>query len=529
MQQFKTDILVIGSGIAGLSFALKIADFAHVTIITKDKIDQANTKYAQGGIAAVLYPPDNFEQHIKDTITAGDGLNNPEIVKMVVSQAPDRIKDLINWGVEFDKLQNGKFELGREGGHSLHRILHHKDSTGLEIEQKLVNRVKNHPNIQILEYHFAIDIITQHHLGYPVAYCQDNIYAFGAYVLDLKNNVIKTFISKITYIATGGIGNIYQTTTNPSTATGDGIAMAYRAKAKIENMEFVQFHPTALYNPKERPAFLITEALRGFGAKLKNLNGEEFMQKYDPRGNLAPRDIVARAIDSEMKKHGHDYVLLDASHLPKNNLIKHFPHIYEKCKQIGINITSEPIPVVPAAHYLCGGIKVDKFGRTTIHNLFAGGEVASTGLHGANRLASNSLLEALVFAHNSAQFIKQNINNIQFQDNIPDWDDKGTKLIEEMILISQEFRELQQIMSNYVGIVRTNLRLHRALSRLEILYKETEELYNKSKINKNICELRNSINVAYLIIKMALRRKESRGLHYNLDYPFKLPINKFLT
>jgi len=528
MKRIKTDFLIIGSGIAGLSFALKVADHGRTIIITKNKIEESNTKYAQGGIAAVLYPPDSFEKHIKDTIIAGDGLCDEEVVKMVITQAPERIKELINWGVEFDKTEDGKFELGKEGGHSEYRILHHKDITGYEIERKLIERVKEHPNIEIYENHFAIDIITQHHLGYPVDFCQNNIFAFGAYVLDTKYDEIKTFLSKITYIATGGIGNIYQTTTNPEIATGDGIAMAYRAKAKIRHMEFVQFHPTALYNPGERPAFLITEALRGFGATLRNLDGEEFMIKYDPRGNLAPRDIVARAIDNEMKKRGDEYVLLDATHLPSDELIKHFPNIYHKCKSIGIDITKDPIPVVPAAHYSVGGIVVDKFGQTSINNLFAGGEAANTGLHGANRLASNSLLEALVYSHNAAQKAKELIKDIEWNEDVPDWDDKGTKLIEEMVLINQEFKELQQIMSNYVGIVRTNLRLKRALKRIELLYHETEDLYDRSKLNQRICELRNSISVAYLITKMALRRKESRGLHYNLDYPNKLPKNQFL-
>ncbi len=527
--KIKTDYLVIGSGIAGLMFALKAASYGKVTIITKAALDESNTKFAQGGIASVMYPPDYFEKHIEDTLRAGDGLNDEEVVRMVVTQAPERIKELIELGVEFDKKDNGQFELGREGGHSFHRILHHKDNTGQEIELKLIDRVRNHPDIEILENHFALDLITQHHLGYPVSYCQDNIVCFGAYAQDVKTGQIKTFLSKITYLATGGIGNIYQTTTNPSIATGDGIAMAYRAKAKITHMEFVQFHPTALYNPGERPAFLITEALRGFGAKLRNSKGELFMESYHPLGDLAPRDIVARAIDNEMKKHGVDFVFLDATHIPKAELKSHFPHIYEKCLSLGIDISKDMIPVVPAAHYSCGGVKVDHTGKTSIENLYAGGEVAATGLHGANRLASNSLLEAVVFAHNSALASKDLIKDINYQTEIPDWDDEGTRLLEEMVLISQEFKELQQIMTNYVGIVRSNLRLHRALKRLEILYHETEEIYERSTINQRICELRNAINVGYLITKMALRRKESRGLHYNVDYPYKLKENRFLS
>ncbi len=529
MEKIKTDYLVIGSGVAGLFFALKAAKYGKVTIITKAGLDQSNTKYAQGGIATVMYSPDNFEKHINDTLIAGDGLSDYEVVKMIVSEAPNRIKELIELGVEFDKKADGTYELGREGGHSFNRILHHQDRTGLEVEEKLIDRVRENSNIEILENHFALDLITQHHLGYPVSFCQDNIVCFGAYVLDTNTQEIKTFLSKITYLATGGIGNIYQTTTNPEIATGDGIAMAYRAKAKITQMEFVQFHPTALYNPGERPAFLITEALRGAGAKLRNLKGELFMEKYHKLKDLAPRDIVARAIDNEMKKHGDDFAYLDATEIPVSEIERHFPHIYEKCLSLGIDITKDLIPIVPAAHYSCGGVKVDKKGKTTVENLYAGGEVSATGLHGANRLASNSLLEALVYAHNSAISTKESIKNIDFQDNIPDWDDKGTTLLEEIVLISQEFKELQQIMTNYVGIVRSNLRLHRALKRLEILYKETEELYNRSKINRRICELRNAINVGYLITKMAIRRKESRGLHYNVDYPYKLEENRFLS
>ncbi len=525
----KTDYLVIGSGIAGLFFALKASKYGKVILITKGAIDESNTRYAQGGIASVMYPPDDFKKHIEDTLKAGDGLNDPEVVKMIISQGPERIKDLIELGVDFDKTPEGTYELGREGGHSYGRILHHKDETGLEIVRKLIEKVRKNPNIEVLEHHFALDLITQHHLGYPVSYCQDNIVCFGAYAQDIKTGEIKTFLSKITYLATGGIGNIYQTTTNPAIATGDGIAMAYRAKAKIIHMEFVQFHPTALYNPGERPAFLITEALRGFGAKLRNTKGELFMEKYHELKELAPRDIVARAIDNEMKKHGDDFVYLDATHIPEHELKSHFPNIYEKSLSLGLNLSKDLIPVVPAAHYSCGGVKVDMTGKTTIENLYAGGEVSATGLHGANRLASNSLLEALVYAHNSAEATKDLINSIEHQEDIPDWDDEGTKLLEEMVLVSQEFKELQQIMTNYVGIVRSNLRLHRALKRLEILYHETEEIYERSTINQKICELRNAINVSYLITKMALRRKESRGLHYNIDYPFKLKENRFLS
>ncbi len=520
MKQFY-DFLVVGSGIAGLSFALKVAGKGKVAVITKETLEESNTKYAQGGIATVISATDSFEKHIKDTLIAGDGLCDEEVVRMVVSEAPDRIKELEQWGVDFDKDSTGSYELGREGGHSEYRILHHKDYTGYEVERKLVQRIRKHRNIDIFEYHFALDIITQHHLGHLVRRCLTPIEAYGLYVLDLKQNEIKTFLSDKIYIATGGIGNIYETTTNPPIATGDGIAMVYRAKGLINNMEFVQFHPTALYNPGEKPSFLITEALRGAGAILRNHKGEAFMEKYDVRKDLAPRDIVARSIDTEMKSLGVEHVYLDATGIDKNILTTHFPNIVKKCESLGLDITKDYIPVVPAAHYLCGGVVVDRNGQSSIKNLYAGGETAYTGLHGANRLASNSLIEALVYAHRSAKHASEHLRDHNIPDNIPDWNDKGTTYTEEMVLITQSTKELKQIMSYYVGIVRSNLRLNRALVRLEILYKETEMLYRKSKVFREICELRNAINVAYLIIKMAMERKESRGLHYNMDYPDK--------
>ncbi len=523
MMQRKTDFLVLGSGIAGLYFALKASNFGKVTIITKSKIDAANTAYAQGGIAAVTDKVvDDFQKHINDTLIAGDGICDLEAVKTVVENAPDRIKELIDIGTNFDKKNDGTYDLAKEGGHSEHRILHYKDITGREIERALVEKVKKTDNIEIFENHFAIDLITQHHLGYTVTRYMNDIECYGAYVLDAEKNLITTFLSKVTFLATGGIGNIYQTTTNPPIATGDGIAMAYRAKAIIENMEFVQFHPTALYQPEERPSFLITEALRGFGAVLKTIDGKEFMQKYDERGSLAPRDIVARSIDNEMKIRGDDYVLLDATKTNHEELLTHFPNIFEKCKSLGIDIRKKPIPVTPAAHYLCGGVKTDLNARTTINFLYASGEVTNTGLHGANRLASNSLIEAAVFSDIAVKNAVKDLQKAVYKDNVPNWDFKGTKFPEEMILITQEYRELQQMMTNYVGIVRSNLRLERALNRLEILYKETEELYRNSLPSQKICELRNAINVSFLVIKMAKRRRESRGLHYNLDYPNKL-------
>jgi len=398
-------------------------------------------------------------------------------------------------------------------------VLHHKDNTGQEIQNVLLQQARANPNIEILENHFAIDIITQHHLGEEVNRRKKNIECYGAYVLDIQKNEIHTFLAKTTMLSTGGVGNVYATTTNPELATGDGIALVYRAKGMIEKMEFIQFHPTALYNPKEKPSFLITEALRGFGGILKNPTGEKFMNKYDERGSLAPRDIVARAIDNEMKLRGVDFVYLDCRHLDKNELIHNFPTVYAKCLSIGIDITRDMIPVVPAAHYACGGIRVNEFGRSSILNLYASGECASTGLHGANRLASNSLLESVVFSHRGSLDAIETIKKVNFKNDIPDWNAEGTVLNEEMILVTQSLKDLQAIMSSYVGIVRSNLRLKRALDRLEIIYRETEELYDQSILTVKICELRNLINVAFLIIKMAMQRKESRGLHYSLDYP----------
>jgi len=513
------DFLIVGSGIAGLTYALKVAKHGKVCMVTKSKMDDTATSYAQGGIAAVTYNPDSFEKHIQDTLIAGDGLCDEHIVRITISESAERIKELIRWGAKFDKTKSGRFDLAKEGGHSEYRVLHHKDSTGREIENKLLDQVKKHPNIEILEDHFAIEIITQHHLGVEVNRKSTDITCYGAYVLNPDTNLVDTILSRITLIATGGAGHVYSTTTNPPIATGDGIAMVYRAKGTIENMEFIQFHPTALYNPAEKPSFLITEALRGFGAVLKTTAGKEFMQKYDPRLALAPRDIVARAIDSELKLSGDDYVYLDCRHLNKNELINHFPTIYAKCLSIGIDITRDMIPVVPAAHYTCGGIKVDEYGRSSITNLYASGEVSSTGLHGANRLASNSLLESLVFSHRAAEDSISKKRTIQYCEEIPDWNAEGMVFNEEMILITQSLKELQAIMTSYVGIVRSNLRLKRAFDRLDILYLETEALYNKSILTQRICELRNLINVAYLIIRMAMNRKESRGLHFSLDYP----------
>jgi len=519
----RTDFLVIGSGIAGLMFAIKASKYGKVAIVTKSVIDESNTKYAQGGMAAVFSETDDFEKHVRDTLIAGDGFCNEEVVRMVVREAPERIKDLLEIGVEFDRNENGSFDLAKEGGHSEYRILHHKDNTGEAVQKALVSKVKSIPEIEIYENYFAIEILTQHHLGEEVTKETPGIECYGAYVADLVNPRVITFLSRITVLATGGVGNVYLTTTNPEIATGDGIAMAYRAKAMVENMEFIQFHPTALYDPGKRPSFLITEALRGYGAILRNMAGEKFMSRYDSRGSLAPRDIVARAIDNEMKIWGDDHVWLDCTHLDPAGLKSHFPNIYRYCLERGIDITHDMIPVVPAAHYCCGGIKVDPCGQSSIARLYAIGECSSTGLHGANRLASNSLIEAAVYAHRAAEHAGSKVGNLNFVEKIPDWDYKGTTHLEEMVLITQSTKEVQMIMSNYVGIVRSDLRLERALKRLEILYQETENLYKKSLISKKICELRNLINVGYLIIKMASKRRESVGLHYSIDYPRHSP------
>jgi L-aspartate oxidase len=515
----RTDFLVIGSGIAGLTFALKAVKFGKVTVVTKANLEDTNTRYAQGGIAAVFSEPDNFEKHINDTLIAGGGICNEEVVRMVVHEAPDRIKDLINMGVSFDKKEDGTYDLAKEGGHTEYRILHHKDRTGESIQKTLMERVRNEAKIEILEHHFAIELLTQHHLGEVVKRNYPDIMCYGAYVADLVNQQVITILSKVTVVATGGIGNVYLTTTNPEIATGDGVAMVYRAKGTIENMEFIQFHPTSLYDPERKPSFLITEALRGYGAVLKNLSGEKFMNRYDSRGSLAPRDIVARAIDNEMKIWGDDHVWLDCTHLNHEGLKDHFPNVYEHCLERGIDITRDMIPVVPCAHYSCGGIKVDINGQSNIDRLYALGEASSTGLHGANRLASNSLIEAAVYAHRAAIHSGARLNELPFEERIPLWDYKGTTHLEEMVLITQSTKEVQMIMSNYVGIVRSDIRLERAMVRLDILYEETERLYKKSLISKKICELRNLINVGYIIIKMAKNRHESVGLHYSIDYP----------
>ncbi len=516
------DFLVIGSGIAGLSYALKVADFGSVAVVSKTELKETNTAYAQGGISSVMYEPDSFEKHIEDTLIAGDGVCDIKAVKKVIEEAPEQIQQLLDWGTNFDKKDDGLFDLHREGGHSEHRILHHKDNTGAEIQRALIESIKKHPSISVFENHFAVDVITQHHLGRVTEPWMRDIECYGAYILNKYTGKVDTFLAKTTMMASGGIGSVYQTTTNPLIATGDGVAMVFRAKGIIDNMEFVQFHPTALYNLSERPSFLITEAMRGYGGILRRQNGEEFMEEYDERGCLAPRDIVARAIDNELKNRGEEFVYLDVTHKPAEETKKHFPNIFKKCLSLGIDITKDMIPVVPAAHYLCGGIKTDLKGRSSIINLYAAGECACSGLHGANRLASNSLIEALVFSNAAALDAGEKVNSIEFNHRIPEWNDEGTSHPEEMILITQSNKEVQQIMSKYVGIVRSRIRLNRAYDRLEVLYRETEALFQDSKVSEKICHLRNKINVGYLIIKMARKRKESRGLHYNIDFPDKL-------
>ena len=521
--RYEVDFLVIGSGIAGLSYALKVAPYGKVCVLCKGNAEEGSTRYAQGGIAAVMYDSDSFDKHIHDTLVAGDGICDREVVEMTIREAPDRIKELVQYGVEFDRHgSGGRFDLHREGGHSEFRILHHKDNTGAEIERGLLEAVRQHPNIEIKERQFAIDIITQHHLGQRVTKHTPDIECYGVYALDCDTNRIDTYLAKITLLATGGMGNVYSTTTTPVISTGDGVAMVHRARGVLRDLEFMQFHPTSLYNPAEKPAFLITEAMRGAGAILKDRDGKEFMQKYDTRLSLAPRDIVARAIDNEMKISGKDYLYLDARSIGKKQLIEGFPTIYAKCLSIGIDITRDMIPIRPAAHYQCGGILVNRDGEASIHNLYAAGECACTGLHGGNRLASNSLLEAVVYAHNAAMSSIQKVQNynnpvLSRHREVPDWNAEGMVLNEEMVLITQTKKELQEIMWNYVGIVRSDLRLQRAFDRLNLIFRETEDLYNRSVLTEPLSELRNLIACAYLIIKMARARRENVGLHYSID------------
>jgi len=517
----KTDVLVIGSGIAGLFAALQISEYANVILITKKDKTESNTNYAQGGIASVIDPKDSFEKHINDTLIAGAGLCSRKAVEILVSEGPDRINDLIEIGTEFTR-KNGKLDLAREGGHSMHRIVHAADLTGAEVERALIAAVNEKENINVIENCLAIDLLTEHNVQQLKNEPLNNRHCWGAYVIDLAKNEVFKITSKVTILATGGLGQIYLHTTNPTIATGDGYAMAYRAGARIGNMEFIQFHPTSLYESKRpagRPSFLISEAVRGFGGILRTSDGEPFMKKYDQREELAPRDIVARAIDNELKKRGEEFVYLDITHKKKDDILEHFPNIYKQCFELGIDIHKNFIPVVPAAHYACGGIVVNENACTSLKGLYACGEVSMTGVHGANRLASNSLLEALVFAHRASIDIRNNMSDFSTPEHIPDWNEEGTLSADEHILITHSTNEVKQIMWNYVGIVRSNLRLERAATRIHSIYTETENLYKKTKVFEDLLELRNIVACSHMIIKSAQQRKESRGLHYTLDYP----------
>ncbi|MCK4843302.1 MAG: L-aspartate oxidase [Methylococcales bacterium] len=512
----KFDILVIGSGGAGLSLALRLADQARILVLSKVSLSSGSTYHAQGGISAVLDANDSIESHIKDTLKAGAGLCDPEVVRVTVSQGKENIEWLKNQGVEFTEIKskdgNKSFHLNREGGHSHRRIVHTADATGKAISQTLIERTQLHPNITLLENHNAIDLIIKNNPSFSEQYVQ------GAYILDTLNNKVISIAAKIVVLATGGASKVYQYSTNPDISTGDGIALAWRAGCKVSNMEFMQFHPTCLYHPKER-SFLISEAIRGEGGRLILPDGTPFMQLYDPQKELAPRDIVARAIDNEIKKHGIDCVYLDISHKPAEFIRQHFPTIYQQCLSLDIDITKQAIPVVPAAHYTCGGVLTDINARTDIQGLYAIGEVACTGLHGANRLASNSLLECLVFAERAANDISKHLTEYPEPTGVPAWDESQVSDSDEEVVVAHNWDELRLFMWDYVGIVRTNKRLGRAMHRLEILKQEMAEYYAHFRVTSDLLELRNLVIVAELIIRSAQLRKESRGLHYTQDYP----------
>jgi L-aspartate oxidase len=519
MQQ-STDFLIIGSGIAGLSLAIRAAASGKVILITKKTDSDSNTNHAQGGVACVLDPVDTVESHVHDTLVTGCGLCNEEAVRILVTEGQTGVKELLAWGANFTKSAKsrafGKLDLGREGGHSFNRIVHAHDLTGKEIETLLLKHARAMPSITILENHNAVELITSHHIKHG----SSGNTCFGAYIFDTEGHRVVPISAKATFLTTGGAGQVYLHTTNPAIATGDGLAAAWRAGAQVANMEFIQFHPTTLYHP-DGNSFLISEALRGYGAILRDYHGREFMDKYHPMKSLAPRDVVARAIDNEMKTGGDPCVFLDTRRLSPAATRRRFPHINARCKEYGIDITRDLIPVVPAAHYICGGIRVDVDGNTSIRNLYACGEVACTGVHGANRLASNSLLEALVFSRRAADDAAAKLAGIKRMplSAIPAWDDSETTAAEEWVLLSHNFHETQSIMWDYVGIVRSNVRLQRALRRIRLLEAETEDFYKRTKITVRLLELRNIICVAKMIVMCALKRKESRGLQYTTDYP----------
>ena len=520
----KADVLVIGSGISGLSYAIKIAEKmpdAQIVIVTKADEDESNTKYAQGGLAVVTdFSNDGFHKHIDDTMRAGDGENKRDVVEMVIKEGPARFKELVDWGTNFDMEKDGDFKLGREGGHTENRIVHHKDITGSEIERALLETVNKSSKIEMLAHHYVIDLITQHHVPGKELNTGD-ISCYGAYVLDEKNKKIKKITAKITMVATGGAGHVYKNTTNPVIATGDGIAFVHRARGKVSNMQYYQFHPTALYSKRDGMLFLISEALRGDGAKLRTKNGEKFMHKYDEREELASRDIVARAIDNELKISGDDYVGLDCRDMDHEKFKEHFPNIYQKCLSEGIDPFQQLIPVVPACHYLMGGIETDMNGQSSIKNLFAVGECTNSGLHGANRLASNSLLEGLVFGHNAAlrtvELLQANDFNFTDLKSVPEWNEEGMKMMDEMVMISYFRRHLQEMMSDLVSIVRSNERLELARKKQREIFEAVNELYSYSIMSPQLSELRNLVNVSYLIIKHSLAMKQNKGAFFNKD------------
>ncbi len=518
----KSDFLVIGSGIAGLHFALKAAERGTVCLVTKRGASDSNTAHAQGGIASVIDPKDSFDLHIQDTLTAGSGLCRRGIVEMVVRQGPECIQELVDYGVEFTR-RGEDLELAREGGHSANRIVHFRDLTGMEIQRILLKRATEHPNIRVLENRMAVGLITERHLKNRRAGSRPGV--FGAYVLDEQRGSIDSFAAKRTILSTGGAGKVYIYTSNPDVATGDGIAMAYRAGARIANLEFVQFHPTWLYHPMAR-SFLLTETLRGDGGVLKRADGYPFMKDYHPLKDLAPRDIVARAIDREMKMSGSKCVYLDMTHLGREDLKTRFPYVYSSCMAVGIDMAVEPIPVVPATHYFCGGVDVDEWGRSSLANLFALGEVSHTGVHGANRLASNSLLEAVVFARRASQFMSEDrsLSGDALEEPLP-WDELHAESLTEPVILDHDWDECRRLMWDYVGIVRSDRRLAIALQRILQLEKTIEDLYWRCRLTLDLLELRNIILVGELIIRSAQTRRESRGLHYTETYTERDDVN----